>query len=325
MNASQPENAGAPRPPDDAVDRRVEPENAPRRLTVIYNPVAGWRRRKRLHAVLSELDSLGCRVALRETGAPGDAESMARALAEEGEADVLVAAGGDGTVNEIVNGLAGSRLPLGLIPLGTANVLAREIRQELDAASIARTLAWGRPLEVAAGEANGRMFLLMAGVGFDARVVADIRPGVKRLFGKGAYVLAGLSNWLAGRFPRYRVTIDGKSHDAYSAVLANAHFYGGSYVLAPDARLEDPSLRVCLFEKPGRLAVVRYALAMQFGRLPHARGYRILPAEEVAVEASAPDREPVQGDGDVLTQLPLSARIRPAAVRLIVPEAYPRS
>ncbi|MDX1712090.1 MAG: diacylglycerol kinase family lipid kinase [Rhodovibrionaceae bacterium] len=309
---------------------RGEPSRAPaaaRRLLVVFNPTAGWGQHQRLRAVLKELSKLGCVVRLRETSGPGDAESLARqASGKAAEFDAVVAAGGDGTVNEMVNGLGMSGKPLGLIPLGTANVLAREIGQDLEPRAVARTLAFGPLLEASVGEANDRKFLLMAGVGFDARAVADVNIDVKRQLGKGAYILAGLKNLLRGGFARYAVRIDGVEHEAYSVIIANARSYGGAYVIAPDARLERPVFEVCLFQIPGRMAVIRYALALKFGWLPRARGFRIVPGREVDVtfdEAQPPADEPIQGDGDVLTRMPLSARIVPNALRLIVPEDYP--
>jgi diacylglycerol kinase family enzyme len=158
---------------------------------IIFNPAAGWRRRQRLAPVLAQLGEHGCAFVVRETQAPGDAERFAAEVDPEAF-DLVVVAGGDGTVNETINGLARSGLPLALIPLGTANVLAAEIGLGPDPAAVARCVALGQPRPIALGAAAGRRFILMAGAGFDAHVVAGVSVPMKRWLGKGAYVLSTL-------------------------------------------------------------------------------------------------------------------------------------
>ena len=138
---------------------------APRNALVIFNPTAGGRRRARLDRVLAHMRALGAVVTLHETTARGDAERTAREAPADVH-DVIVAAGGDGTINEVINGLAGRRMPLGIIPLGTANVLAAELDLPQDIDGLARTIALGRTSPVNLGEVNGRRFVMMAGVCF---------------------------------------------------------------------------------------------------------------------------------------------------------------
>lgn len=295
----------------------------PRRLLIIYNPTAGQRRRRRFEAVLAALRAQGCRLDLRQTAGPGDAEAMARA-ADPGAADLIVAAGGDGTVNEVVNGLAGGGgpgggLPLAVLPLGTANVLAAEIGLAMDPAALARTIAEGPARPIALGQANGRLFSVMLGVGFDAQVVDRVDQGLKRRVGKGAYL------WEAARllrrfdFPEYRVSLDGVSHSAASVIVAKGHFYGGRFVCAPEARLEEPLFQVCLFARPGAWNALRYAAALGLGRLGRLPDYRVLPAREVRIEG--PEGDPAQGDGDIIARLPVSVRVLPKALKIVMPPA----
>ena len=122
--------------------------------------------------------------------------------------------------------------------------------------------AKGSLLTYRPGLANGRGFLVMAGAGFDAHVVANVSPRLKRLLGKGAYVLETLRQLGRFSFPRYRVTIDGTVHEAASVIVARGHFYGGRFVVAPEARLDRDELHVCLFRKGGRLQTILYAIAL---------------------------------------------------------------
>jgi len=168
------------------------------------------------------------------------------------------------------------------------------------------------------GVANGKRFSLMAGAGFDAHVVASVRTRVKRRLGKAAYILAALE--VAARFdhPTYRVEIDGVAYEAASAVVCKGHFYAGRYVLAPEARPWGPDLHVCLFERSGLLQPLRYGVAMQLGRLQRLPDFRVIRAHHVRIDG--PDGDPVQGDGDLLTRLPLEIGVLQDAARFIVAE-----
>jgi diacylglycerol kinase (ATP) len=294
----------------------VTGKTATRRLLIIFNPAAGWRRRRRLAPVLAQLRAYGCAYVLRETQAPGDAERFA-AAADPGAFDVVVAAGGDGTVNETINGLARTSLALAVIPLGTANVLAAEIGLRTDPAAVARCVAFGQPRPIALGAANGRRFILMAGAGFDAHVVAEISVPEKRWLGKGAYFLSALRQLLVFPFPGYEVLTENTLRHAASVIVANSRFYGGRFVCAPAATIESDTLQVCLFERAGRLAAIGYALALFAGRLPGLASYRLIEARRIEIR-SRPG-EPMQVDGDGIGRLPATIEVLPKALDLIFP------
>jgi YegS/Rv2252/BmrU family lipid kinase len=286
-----------------------------RRILVIYNPAAGRSRRQRLDAVVAGLQAAGCDVLLRATTRRGDAEAFARESRMQ-DHDVLLAAGGDGTINEVVNGLTAAAPPLALCPMGTANVLAAEIGLMVAPEAIVHAVLHGTVREIWPGDANGRHFLMMAGVGFDAEVVAGIAPRLKRALGKGAYVVETLRQLVRYRYPRFRVVIDGVAHDAASAIIANGRFYAGRYVVAPQARLETPAFQVCLFRAGGPLAVLWYGTALLLDLVPRLPGVTLVSGARV--EVSGPPG-PVQGDGDIIATLPLTATVAPQPVRLLTP------
>jgi len=297
-----------------------------RRLLVIHNPVAGWRRRHRLWAVIERLEHRGCRVDLRETTRRGDAEAFARAALAD-DYDRMVVAGGDGTINEAINGLADRRLPLAVVPLGTANVLAAEIGLGVRSAGVARAIADGPAATVALGRIRGqdgrvRRFSMMAGIGFDAHVVARVDPVLKRWTGKLAYVVASLLQLRDHRDRLYDVTVDGRKHRAASVIVAKGHFYGGKFVVAPAARLHEPYLHVCLFGRTGRWAVIRYALALFAGQLHRLPDVTLIRA--LRVEVDGPSGEPVQVDGDLDGRLPVAIDIDDRVLRLAVPATTAR-
>lgn len=291
---------------------------AGRRALVIHNPTAGARRRARLATVLDHLRRFGCAVTVRETTRRGDAESFARA-ASAAEFDVVAAAGGDGTANEVVNGLAPDGPALAIIPLGTANVLASEIGLDpADAVAVARAIAFGAVRPIHVGEANGRRFLMMAGAGLDAEVVAMLDPAFKRRFGKLAYVMESLRQALRYTFPTLTVAADGRDHACRMIVACKGRHYGGPFVVAPKARLDAPTFEVCLLPGGGLAATLRYGFALPFGLLPRLGDVLTVSARRIVI--SGPAGAPVQGDGDVIARLPAEVSLAAATVGLIMPE-----
>jgi YegS/Rv2252/BmrU family lipid kinase len=287
------------------------------RVRVIFNPNAGLSRRGLFQRTLDELDALGCDVWLHRTDGAGDAETIARELPA---CDRLVVAGGDGTMHEAINGLRGRELPVALIPLGTANVLAREIGLRRDPRHVAHTIVHGRPQSVHLGEVNGRLFVQMMGVGFDARVVDTVSRPLKRRVGQWAFVLAFVQVVLRYGRPRYAVTGDGAHAGSTPfVVVANGRYYGGAFLLAPDARLDHAGLHACLFTTGGIFAAIRYGLALVTNRLPHQRDVVVQDASVFTVDGPAGD--PIQADGEVVGRLPAEVRTVPDAATLVVPNA----
>ncbi len=291
-------------------DSRMTSATDRRRLMVIFNPTAGRRRRRAMDQAMRLLDGQAD-IAHRRTTARGDAEAFAR---ETPPGTIALVAGGDGTANEVANGLlAAGGGEMAILPLGTANVLAAELGI-LNLAGAAGAASKGSLLTYRPGLANGRGFLMMAGAGFDAHVVANVSPRLKRLLGKGAYVIETLRQLRRFSFPRYRVTVDGVSHDVASVIVARGHFYGGRFIVAPEARLDRDELHVCLFRKGGRLQTILYAIALATGRLHRSRHVEIMKARRIVIEG--PEGDPLQGDGDLIGRLPATIELSPTAIGL---------
>jgi len=159
--------------------------------------------------------------------------------------------------------------------------------------------------------------VMMAGVGFDARTVARVTPGLKRLTGKLAYVIAAVSELIHYKPTRLRLALDGTEMSAASAVIANGHYYAGRFVLAPEARLEQAALHVCLFERTGRWNLMRYTLAMALGRASRLPDVRIVETISGVIYGS--ENEPVQADGDVIGHTPIAFGLLPGSLAMLVP------
>lgn len=288
---------------------------------IIFNPTAGPRRLRRLRDVLGLLRSRGLEVTVCETFAPGDGERIAR---EALGYHFVVAAGGDGTINEVLNGIhaRSDGCVLGVVPLGTANVLARELGIDARSAeSVVDALMAQAPRVVSLGMGNRCGFSMMAGVGFDAHVVAHVDTRVKRVIGKYAYVVGSLMQLVRYRARTYLVEIDGQTERASSVVVANGHFYGGPYVIAPQATLDDHFFQVCLFRRTGRWNAVRYMWGLVSGRLARFPDFDIIPARRLRVIAGelCAANEPVQGDGDIMTILPVELEVSAVGLPVMRP------
>lgn len=291
-----------------------------RSVHIILNPAAGARRRGLLDAVVERLKRGGATVTLDLTERAGHATQLARRAAERGEADVIVAAGGDGTINEVARGLLGQGVPLGIIPLGTANVLAIELGLRPRAAEVADMLLSGPAHLVGTGVVDGEIFLMMVGIGFDGVVVHAINPRLKRLWGKGAFVWAGVKEWLRGPGRDIRLVADGREKRAQWAIVVNGRYFAGPYVLSREGDISQPGLTLFLFRKGGRFALVRYLIALGLGRVAKLPDVEIIPARQVRF--LEPEGLEVEVDGDARGSLPQTIEQGTRFLRLVVPQNW---
>ena len=258
------------------------------RVLIIVNPAAGRRRRsrRRLDQVVAALTRRGVTVVLRYTGpSSGDAERLAREAEPEFEA--IVAAGGDGTLNAVANGLAGTDRVLAVLPLGTANVLAREIGLPRDPELLAELIAAGVARPIWPGRVGDRLFLMMASSGFDAETVAAVNPRLKRRLGRLAFAWAIAICWWYYRNRELTVAINGADHRAAAVIAARGRFYAGPYLIAPQANLAEPMLDFVLLRRSGRLAVLRYLAVLLLGGISRRRDVTLLRATSASLSAGA--------------------------------------
>ena len=290
------------------------------RLLVIWNPHSGGGGFKRDEPLVVEaLRGLGYEVEERPTQGPGDAKRLAREGVAEGF-DIVCALGGDGTVNETINGLAGSGVPLAIIPTGTVNVLAMELGIPLDPPDAVRLLDSGTLSWIDLGLAGDRYFALMAGVGMDAAVVASLNPVMKKALKEAAFAVQGLATYLTKDEPLIRVTCAERTVEGYFAVFGNASNYGGGFGITPLADMRDGLLDVCVLKDKSLLSTVWYwtaALINAHIKHPKVEYFRTEAAQVATVE---PDKEVlVQTDGEMAGKLPLTCSVVPRALRVVVP------
>jgi YegS/Rv2252/BmrU family lipid kinase len=304
----------------EASDQPRSVDGLPPHLLIILNRQAAQKRLDRFKAVLSLLADAGCTYEVKETHTAGDAARYA-AEADPNRINIIAIAGGDGTINDAINGFQPNTPPLGLIPLGTTNVLAHEIGLKTDAGTIAATLMTGAPLAVVPGQVNGHRFMMMASIGFDAHVVGGVSRAVKRRIGKIAYILEAFRQLVRYSCPHLVAKIDGKPVTAATLVVSRGRLYGGRFVMAPNADIAKAEFSVALFPRKGRLAMLGYSLALPLGLLNRCNLITHIKAQ--SVEAANQDGDPVQADGDITARLPAVIRLADHPITLLVPHPRP--
>jgi diacylglycerol kinase (ATP) len=298
-----------------------------RQPVLIYNPAAGALRRNPeviLQRTIAALARGGLSPHHMATSEPGHAESLAREAVAQG-ADLILVLGGDGTINEVVQGLAFSNVPLGILPGGTANVLAMELGLGSRLERAAHRLASFEPCPVALGRITGslgsnnfsRYFLLMSGAGLDAVIVYNVSAGLKSAAGKLAYWAAGLGRFV-NRVDQLQVKVNSQVHQCGFALISRVRNYGGDLEIASGASLRRDDFEVVLFEGSNPLRYAWYMLGVAAKRVQGMRGVRTFRTSHIDILTEAP----VQIDGEYLGRLSVSIEIVPGALQLLLPPVH---
>ncbi|MBI5188371.1 MAG: diacylglycerol kinase family lipid kinase [Nitrospirae bacterium] len=320
-------------------------------IVFICNPAAKRASDRKIAQASRFLKLKGYEVEVFFTEQRGDAENFAKKISEKNSELLtlnsellIIAAGGDGTFNEVINGIVGSKIPMAILPLGTTNVLAKELSipeavegamevaisntpKKVSLGKIVRSSGFGvhrrqftynsslPGLAPQSGAGVTRYFCLMAGIGFDGETVFRINETLKKVSGKGAYIYSGIKT--LSKFNPYELTfdIDGKTYSGYSAIIGKAAKYGGNFKVTPDARLTDPVLYICLFKGKKRSDIFRYVCGIVAGRHLRFSDVEYLKAESIEINGNAH----IQIDGDYFGMTPAKIEVVPNILRLIYP------
>ncbi len=264
-------------------------------------------------AILASL--LGACLKVAETIRHGEGMRAAAEAATSGDFDAIVAAGGDGTVHDAAAGLLGGTVPLGIIPIGTANVFAREIGLSHSPESVARTLQSGSVRTIPVGEVNGQPFLFVVGIGFDAEAVRRFETAGTRKFGQAGFVAPLLQALWSDRNQSLRITTDRGKSDTEWVVITRARRYAGGFILCKEADLIHTNFHVLRFAGRSPLIRIRQLAALACGLVRYDPDVTIEAAEWVRVESDA--TVPVQVDGEILGALPAMIKLHSERLQLI--------
>jgi len=296
-----------------------------RRAVIVVNPISGSSRRKeRLERFAAVLEAEGIRAEVLPTRCAGDGAVRAREAVADG-VGIVVAAGGDGTVNDVASGLldcGGDAAALGILPLGTANLVARHFGISLQSPErAARGLAQATPLHVDVAEVDGRLMVACAGIGLDADVVRRVSEQRSGHIGKAAYagpILQALRHYPWA--PLRAFIDDDPPIEGHALLVLNMRPYAAVLTPVPDASATDGLLDVLVLRGSGLLRVARWGARALCGRLLHDGTVTRLRARRLRVEAETP--LPVEIDGDVGGETPMDMLVRPRALRILRPDAH---
>ena len=306
--------------------------------SIIFNPVSGGgksSRLKRLEEARKILAASGIDADLRPTSAPGHAGEIAARAISEGS-HLIIACGGDGTLNEIVNGMAGSKVPIALLPAGTANILAKELRIPWNIPRAAALIPRGIPTRIAlglitqdatsagsnvSGEA-GRHFVVVAGAGADGALVHALNPSVKQRTGVIAYWMEGLRQLVRYKFPQFRVTTSEKEILATLVIVGRTKHYGGPFRITTSADLFAEEFELALFCSQSALRYLLYLPACWMGRLHRLKDVQFVKTNLLRCERLTAEPVYAQVDGEASETLPVTFSIVPDALTLVVPEHF---
>jgi YegS/Rv2252/BmrU family lipid kinase len=301
------------------------------RAKLIVNPTAGpWDIRRELPAVLKHLETHGWQASLHHTTERGEATSLARAACDEG-LDAVFVAGGDGTINEVINGLAESQVSLGVLPGGTGNVWAKELGLPtrsplhwLPLRDSVRALVPGTTRRIDLGRTNGRYFLQWTGLGLDAEVSYAMEPRTRgqRRLGALAYIVAGFYTAanMAGVRSRIWIDEDLVYRRSILIVISNSQLYGGMVRIATDAQLDDGLLDVNVFAGTGFASVMRTALGVLTGLHVRDPRHTLFQGRTIRIETGKPMA--IHVDGEPLGQTPLECEVIPRALTVMLPRQH---
>jgi len=306
-----------------------------RKAALFYNPHSGRRRQRRvadMQAALAVLRDAGVEADTQLTQGSGTAGDQAREAIAKG-CDTIFACGGDGTVNDVLQGLVNTNAALGVIPLGTANAMAHDLRLPFSAVAAARIALTAHRQRVAVGRVdyrrfdrgNGsRYFTVAAGIGVDAHLFYKLNMLLKGQLGMAAYYFQATRLWLTHRMQNFTVEIGELCHQDVSQLLAvRIRDFGGILrELAPGASLARNDLRLVLCRTTSRVAYLRYVLRGFVASQKEVEGIELHNGTRVLCRTASgvvQTRVYVEADGELLGTLPAEISIVPDALTLLVP------
>lgn len=291
---------------------------------VIFNPRSGAHKRRNrateIQNYIQLLHRYGITAEPWPTTGPNDATRLAHEAVIKG-VDLVIASGGDGTLNEVLQGMARSQIPLGIFPGGTANVLANDLNIPSNPEANARFMAAGNRRPITVGLAGNRYFFLMAGIGLDAAMVKNVDASLKAKLGEGAYLLSGLQH-LVKQPQTFTVEVNGQSYQSGFVVIGNSKGYGGGFSLTPHASLFDPHFEVSIFPpKSFGFEYLPFAITTLVSSVDKMKRVIKLQSSHIKAYGLETNQPWVQVDGELLGPLPMEFSAIPHGLTIIHSEA----
>ena len=283
-----------------------------KKICIIFNPKAGSSKLAKLNKIITELNKNNI-VSLFKTTAAGDATNIART--ESANFDILVAAGGDGTINEVVNGI-NPNTPLAIIPMGTANIVAIEAGISNNSKAICAAINQSKTKKAYVSTINNKKFILMAGIGYDAKVVNNINPKLKKIFGKLIFAIEGLKQFFKLKEFNITVSTNNETHTANWVLITNAKHYAGPHSITKRTNIFNEDLVCYLFQDLNKLSFLyNLFLIIFFGDLSKSK--KIKTIQSNSFDINSDNKTPIQCDGEPFGHLPATIQSNKEFVNLI--------
>ena len=288
-----------------------------KKVLIIFNPEAGQRAKQKLKRIVEELNENELLIDIIQTQYSGHAKIIAQENVNN-KYSMLIAAGGDGTINEVLNSIYPSLVPFAIIPLGTANVLAKEAKISSNTSGIVNYILNGYTKPLWLGKSNNKYFALMISAGLDAVSVTKVNKKLKKWFGKFAYITSFVKAVINSKNIIYKVLIENKTYYSSGVIVSNGKFYGGEYICAPDASLQENKLYAILTKRTGRINALKYALLMFLQKLPYSDSVTIFPVTKLRISCEQ-KKVPIQIDGDDGGYIPVDVSISDQYINFLYP------
>jgi len=286
------------------------------RFLLIHNPLAGRRGNRLKKGVVEGLKSHGAQITSIEESDMATVVARISKIGPMAQFDAVIVSGGDGTVRAVVSSLWQQQIPLGLIPSGTGNVLAHEIGQPFCKNRLVEVLLHGPEIAFQASQINGKPFLLMAGIGFDAEVIARLNLATKQRLGKLAYAWP-IFRTLLDKPEEFDCEIDGTKHKATWLIATRSSHYAGSFIIAKSANLKKPGMTAVVFTASTRLGRMQELFAIASSKITQQKSIKMVACHNISVFSTKP--RAIQADGDESGITPAKISTGHSTVHLIVP------
>lgn len=233
--------------------------------------------------------------------------------------DIIVAAGGDGTIYEIINSMKEKKCPLGIIPIGTSNVFASEMGIPSDPLDAFNLILKERPIAIDIGKVNDKKFIFTAGCGLDSFTIKNLDFKLKNIFGRPSFIFTGIKSFFSYSFPQLTIHIPESDvfEAAYQIIINNIKNYGGNYTLAPNASVFDGLLDILILKKKDVFSNIRYVLSVPFEEHLKYRDIAYYQARKIIIKSESP--LPIHLDSEIATSTPAIVEVLPRALDVIIP------
>lgn len=285
-----------------------------KKIFLIVNPTSGGgKAKKAIPKIKKFFEKKNLLVKVYETKKPKDAIKASKKARKKYA--VVVAMGGDGTINEVANGLANSKARFGIIPFGTENVLAKEFKIPFAPIKAAELIIKGKAKKLDLGKAKNRHFVMMAGIGFDAHVASKVRPVLKKLTGSVAYPITALRELLKYKPSEIIVKVDGRKYKGYFVIVGNTRYYGGKLEVTPLAKADDGFLDVCILKRKEVYELLKVILGIVTKKHLTLKQIAYYKGKKIRIESKKPVL--IHVDCELIGTTPVNIEICPKALNLI--------